>query len=205
MCQVSWLYFIKPVADLDSSKCVCRVSLVGSKNALYFATMIPLLFWAFARNQSRLLSKQVDLSLFTHGRGTTSTFVLAVCPASCTGKDTPLKCFSLLHSATIVDTSVQQNKNIKVIKKIDNIFAGKKKLEVSLNAIYLLLHPIGLGLLRDPVESTYFFFFLMRYFLFNPIPIDGLESKNKRTLWTDIETYFSTYYGIVVHTWRVFY
>ena len=68
-----------------SSKCVCRVSLAGSKNALYFATMIPLLFWAFARNQSRLLSK-VDLSLFTHGRGTTSTF-LAVCPASYTGKD----------------------------------------------------------------------------------------------------------------------
>ena len=69
-----------------SSKCVCRVSLAGSKNALYFATMIPLLFWAFARNQSRLLS--LNLSLFTHGRGTTSTFILAVCPASSTGKDT---------------------------------------------------------------------------------------------------------------------
>ena len=119
MCQVSWLYFIKPVADLNSSKCVCRVSLVGSKNALYFATMIPLLFWAFARNQSRLLSKQVDLSLFTHGRGTTSTFVLAVCPASCTGKDTPEMFFITSQcnisnrwyiSATKQDQSDQENR-----------------------------------------------------------------------------------------------
>lgn len=149
---VSWLYFIKPVADLNSSKCVCRVSLVGSKNALYFATMIPLLFWAFARNQSRLLSKQVDLSLFTHGRGTTSTFVLAVCPASCTGKDTP-EMFFITSQCNIsnrwyISATKQDSKWSR-----ESIFAWKKKLErwVSMQFTYFCTL-LGLGFYVTPLK-----------------------------------------------------
>ena len=116
-----------------SSKCVCRVSLAGSKNALYFATMIPLLFWAFARNQSRLLSKPKPFSFYTWKRDNIN-FHLSSLSGFLYRERTPiLKCFSI--SATIVDISVKH----QVIKKIDNIFSALKK--VSSNAIYLLLHP----------------------------------------------------------------